>query len=94
MTRRPVVGRELAPSAGLSFAAAMLVGIAFTLAAVAVAAVLAREAVVSVLARHGGSLARASRVLDAVSGGLLLMLGAYELAGLLGGPASPLAGKT
>jgi ABC-type nickel/cobalt efflux system permease component RcnA len=70
------------PLAGLTFAAAMLAGIALTLCAVALAAVLARDALVHLLSRHGGSVARLGTVLDAVSGALLLGIGAWEFATL------------
>ena len=73
------------PVAGITFAAAMLIGIALTLGAVALAAVLARDAVVHVLSRHGASIARLSRGLDLLSGILLVGLGLYELTGVLGG---------
>jgi nickel/cobalt exporter len=82
------------PVAGITFAVAMLVGISVTLGTVALAAVLAREAVVHVLARHGASIAKLSRALDALSGVLLLAIGAYELMSLLGGRVSPFVGRT
>jgi nickel/cobalt exporter len=81
------------PVAGLTFAAAMLIGITLTLAGVALAAVLAREAVVYFLNRHGGSIVKLSCALDALSGVLLLAIGLYELVSLLGGRVSPFAGK-
>jgi nickel/cobalt transporter (NicO) family protein len=79
------------PVAGITFAAAMLIGISLTLGAVALAAVLARDAVVHLLSRHGASVARLSRGLDLLSGILLVGIGLYELTGLLGGRASPFA---
>lgn len=79
------------PVAGLTFAAAMLIGITFTLGAVALAAVLARDAVIRLLSRHGASIARLSRGLDLLSGILLVGIGLYELTSLLGGRASPFA---
>ena len=82
------------PIAGITFAAAMLVGITITLGMVALAAVLARDALVYLLSRHGASIARLSRGLDLVSGILLVGLGLYELTGVLGGRASPFAIKT
>jgi ABC-type nickel/cobalt efflux system permease component RcnA len=66
-------------AAGLAFALAMLGGIAITLAAVALATVLAREGVLRILTRHGGSIERLSRTLDALSGALLLLIGVGEL---------------
>ncbi len=79
------------PVAGLTFAAAMLIGITFTLGAVALAAVLVRDAVIRLLSRHGASIARLSRGLDLLSGILLVGIGLYELTSLLGGRASPFA---
>ena len=67
------------PAAGLTFAAAMLIGIAFTLSTVTLAVILAREGVVYLLDRHGGSIARLSKVLDLVSGLLLVVIGSMEL---------------
>src|SRR5215216_2907717 len=79
------------PVAGLTFAFAMLAGITLTLAAVALAAVLGREGVMYFLQRHGGSIARLSRALDALSGLLLLVIAAVEMLGLAGGRAPPFA---
>ena len=63
------------PEAGLVFAAAMLVGIGITLAAVATLTVLARDRVVAFLARHGASVTLAARWLDGIAGFLLILLG-------------------
>jgi nickel/cobalt transporter (NicO) family protein len=67
------------PEAGLTFAAAMMVGVGLTLAAVAALTILARDWVVGITTRHGASLERLSRGLDALAGTLLLMIGGYEL---------------
>jgi nickel/cobalt exporter len=56
------------PVAGLTFAGAMLIGIAVTLSGVALTAVLAREAVVYFLRRHGSSIAKLSRALAGCRG--------------------------
>jgi ABC-type nickel/cobalt efflux system permease component RcnA len=65
--------------AGLTFAVAMLGGIAITLAGVALVAVLAREGALRVLIHYGGSIERLTRTFDALSGALLLVIGAGEL---------------
>jgi ABC-type nickel/cobalt efflux system permease component RcnA len=67
------------PEAGITFAAAMMLGIALTLSAVALAAVLARQWVLRVISHHGASLARASRFLDATAGVLLIGVAGREL---------------
>jgi nickel/cobalt transporter (NicO) family protein len=79
------------PVAGLSFAVAMLLGITLTLSAVTLAVILARDGVIYFLERHGGSIAKLSRLLDAMSGGLLLVIGVVELLRLMGGRVSPFA---
>jgi nickel/cobalt transporter (NicO) family protein len=77
------------PVAGITFAAVMFVGITLTLAAVALAAVLAREGLVYFLNRHGASITRLSRMLDALSGVLLVVIGAVELLRLLAPRSTP-----
>jgi nickel/cobalt exporter len=67
------------PEAGLTFAAAMLIGISVTLASVAVATTLARDRVVHLIDRHGRSVAAVSRILDATAGLLLLAIGVRAL---------------
>jgi nickel/cobalt transporter (NicO) family protein len=67
------------PAAGLAFAVAMPGGIAITLGAVALVAVLAREGVLRLLTRYGGSIEKLARVLDALTGVLLLLIDAIEL---------------
>jgi nickel/cobalt exporter len=65
--------------AGLTFALAMMLGIALTLGLVATAAILARDRLVIVLVCHGASLQKLARGLDAVAGCLLLAIGLREL---------------
>ncbi len=67
------------PAAGLTFAAAMLIGIALTLGLVAVAAILARNVAVRVATGYGTTIAAVSRVLDGLAGILLVLLGSLEL---------------
>jgi ABC-type nickel/cobalt efflux system permease component RcnA len=67
------------PEAGLVFAAAMMLGILLTLFAVAVLTVLLRDRLVSFVTHHGVSILRLSRVLDGVSGVLLILLCLGEL---------------
>ncbi len=67
------------PEAGLAFAVAMLLGVGFTLALVALLAILARNWLSDNLAHHGASMHRASRVLDVLSGGALMLIAAHEL---------------
>ncbi|MBO6633715.1 MAG: ABC transporter permease [Parvibaculum sp.] len=68
------------PEAGLGFAAAMVLGIAITLGAVAVLAVAGRAGFAELLARYGAPTARLSRSLTGASGLLLATFGLYELA--------------
>ena len=68
--------------AGLTFAVAMAIGIAATLAAVAVLSIVARDFLVGFLTRHGESFARMMRILDATSGLLLIVIGVAMLARL------------
>ena len=63
------------PEAGVAFAAAMVVGVGVTLAAVAVLAILGRQWLVGLLLRHGASLSRLAQGLDAASGTLLVVIG-------------------
>lgn len=69
------------PQAGLAFSAAMMLGIAVTLSAVALLAVAGRSAVTAALTRFGTSLSVVSRVLDGLSGALLISFGLYDLIG-------------
>jgi len=65
--------------AGLTFAIAMMMGVALTLSIVAVLAVLAREWTVHFLSRHGVMVGRLTRGLDAVSGLVLIGIATYTL---------------
>ena len=67
------------PEAGLTFAFAMVLGVGTTLWIVAALAVLARQWVVGFISRHGGSVERASRVLEAATGIALTLIGVREL---------------
>jgi ABC-type nickel/cobalt efflux system permease component RcnA len=67
------------PGAGLMFAVAMLLGIALTLSAVAIATTLARDRVVRFIDRHGKSVDRMARMLDAAAGVLLIIIGVRGL---------------
>ena len=67
------------PEAGLTFAVAMMLGVAMTLGAVALITVLTRDRIVRVLARYGASLSWIGRTLDGVAGVILLVIGVREL---------------
>lgn len=67
------------PEAGVTFAFAMMLGVAFTLGAVALLAISARIWVLEFTARHGRSAAQLSRLLDGASGALLIVIGVREL---------------
>ena len=67
------------PEAGLTFAVAMMLGVGATLCSVATLTVLAREWMVLLISRHGGSVERASRFLEAVTGVALVVIGGWEL---------------
>src|SRR5207248_2229142 len=56
------------PEAGLVFAAAMMLGVLTTLAIVALLTLFVRDRLVAFMARHGTSMLRLTRALDAVSG--------------------------
>ena len=60
------------PEAGLTFAVAMMLG-------VPTLTVLAREWVVFLISRHGGSVERASRFLEAATGAALVVIGGWEI---------------
>ena len=66
------------PEAGLTFAAAMMFGVAFTLGAVATGTILVRDRMLKLIDRHGGSVERISRGLDALTGLLLILIGARQ----------------
>lgn len=67
------------PEAGIAFALSMLIGIALTLSIVAAATALMRDRAARFLERHGGSVARTARILDAVAGALLVAIGIGHL---------------
>lgn len=67
------------PEAGLTFAVAMVAGVALTLAGVAVLTLVARDGMVGILTRYGASVGRLSRSLDALAGVLLMAIGVSEL---------------
>ena len=67
------------PEAGLTFALAMMLGVGATLCAGAALTVLAREWVIGFTSRYGGSVERASLVLEAVTGVALVVIGGWEL---------------
>jgi ABC-type nickel/cobalt efflux system permease component RcnA len=67
------------PEAGLTFALAMLLGISLTLASVAAATTLARDRVAHLIERHGKSVDRLARALDATAGALLVVIGVRQL---------------
>jgi ABC-type nickel/cobalt efflux system permease component RcnA len=67
------------PEAGLTFALAMLLGISLTLASVAAATTFARDRVAHLIERHGKSVDRLARALDATAGALLVVIGVRQL---------------
>lgn len=67
------------PEAGLTFAAAMLIGVASTLAILALAVVFARDRLLSLLARFGGSVENIARAIDVIAGIILIMAATREL---------------
>jgi nickel/cobalt exporter len=67
------------PEAGVTFAAAMFLGVGLTLVAVALLTVLARDWVVRVTTRHGASIEKLARTLDIVAGALLIAVALREL---------------
>src|SRR5918993_941776 len=67
------------PEAGLTFALSMFLGVGLILAAMAGLVVLARTWFVAVAARHGASIAQLSRVLEGLTGVMLVALGVKEL---------------
>jgi nickel/cobalt exporter len=67
------------PEAGLTFALSMFLGVGLTLAVVAGLVVLARTWFVTMAANHGASIARLSRVLEGLTGAMLVVIGIKEL---------------
>jgi nickel/cobalt transporter (NicO) family protein len=67
--------------AGLVFAAAMMLGVLFTLTLVALLTMFLREQLIEFTTRHGASVQRLTRTLDGLSGLLLVALSAATLSG-------------
>ncbi len=67
------------PEAGLTFASAMALGVLCTLAAVSLLTVLARDWVVALTTHYGASMDKLARMLDALAGGLVIILAMHEL---------------
>lgn len=69
-----------APEAGLAFSVSMLLGVATILGAVAVVSAVARGALVQLFDRHGTTIVKISRGLDALAGAALMSIALLELA--------------
>ena len=67
------------PEAGIVFAAAMFVGVALTLAFVALIAVFTRDRLLALIARSGVSMDWISRILDGLAGTAVIVIAAQEL---------------
>jgi ABC-type nickel/cobalt efflux system permease component RcnA len=67
------------PEAGVTFAAAMMLGVTFTLTAVAMLTVLARNWLINFLSMHGASVEKLVRSLDLLAGVLLIGMATYEI---------------
>ena len=67
------------PQAGITFAVAMMVGIALTLSAVALLSVLARDWTIGFAQRHGSSVEKISRALEGATGVALIWIGLRSL---------------
>jgi len=67
------------PAAGLVFAAAMMLGVMFTLSSVAAGAILLKDGFAKALESHGGVLQRVGRTTEGTAGLLLLAIGLREL---------------
>lgn len=67
------------PEAGLVFALAMMLGVLCTLAVVAVLTIVTRDRLMSFITRHGSSMLWLTRLLDGLSGALLIVLSIAEL---------------
>jgi nickel/cobalt exporter len=68
------------PEAGVTFAVAMMLGVALTLSVVALAAVLARDGLTRWLTSHGATVNLTVRILDAIAGVGLIVIAAWALA--------------
>jgi ABC-type nickel/cobalt efflux system permease component RcnA len=67
------------PEAGLTFALSMFLGVGLTLVVVAGLVILARTWLVAVVARRGASIGQVSRLLEGLTGVLLVAIGIKEL---------------
>jgi ABC-type nickel/cobalt efflux system permease component RcnA len=67
------------PEAGVTFAVAMALGVALTLASVALLTIVARNLVVRLTTRYGASIDVLARVLDGAAGACLVAVATYEL---------------
>lgn len=67
------------PEAGVTFAAAMMLGVMATLVLVAILTVLARDRVMMLVDRYGASVARFSSLLDGLSGLLIMAFGVSQI---------------
>ena len=60
------------PEAGLTFALSMMTGVGLTLAAVAALVIVGRDWFVGIMAGHGASMQRMARILEGVTGAVLI----------------------
>lgn len=67
------------PEAGLVFALAMMLGVAFTLSSLAALTVIARDRMAGLLERHGPAISKGGRTFEALAGFILLAIGVREL---------------
>ncbi|MBB3019466.1 ABC-type nickel/cobalt efflux system permease component RcnA [Microvirga lupini] len=66
------------PEAGLTFALSMMTGVGLTLAAVAALVILGRDWFVGIVAGHGAAMQRTARILEGITGAMLIMIGLNE----------------
>ena len=57
----------------------MMLGVGLTLTAVAILVITARARLAALVAGHGGSIERLSRLLEGMTGAILLLIGTREL---------------
>jgi len=67
------------PEVGLTFAVAMMLGVAIPLGLVAILSVTMREVATAGAARFGGSIHTAGRILDGLAGTILVLVGVAAL---------------
>jgi ABC-type nickel/cobalt efflux system permease component RcnA len=67
------------PEAGLTFAAAMMIGVAATLTVVALAAISFRRSLMALLDGRAAQFAIVSRLLEGSAGSLLVWIGVHEV---------------